>query len=319
MSLIDFARGVGIIVVIMVVAGAIAYVGDRVGHQVGRKRLTLFNIRPKYTSTIVAVATGVLIAFVVTMAAIVLNQQVKTAFFRLNSINERIGELERQRSDLESKVNGGVFLLSKDTLLSPYFARLLPTQTESQRREIIRNFVKSTITYINTAWTPLGLRPYQPSGDVDKKIDELARRPDLEAELDRNVPVLLAVTTDKNLYQNDTLSYTFQFISDNLSISRGATLAQFPVPKGQAANSANVDLAIGQLETRVSLQAQNLAHLPPFIASHVVVTQVLPQANQVRDLIAKNQGFYLTAYAAADVFPHDGQVPIVVVVSPMSQ
>ena len=43
---------------ITIVAGAIAYIGDRVGHQVGRKRMTLFGLRPKYTSTLVAVWRG---------------------------------------------------------------------------------------------------------------------------------------------------------------------------------------------------------------------------------------------------------------------
>ncbi len=74
-------RGIGIVLFIVVLAGVIAYIGDRVGHQVGRKRLTLFNIRPRYTSTIIAVATGMIIAFVVTLAAIFASNQVKVAFF----------------------------------------------------------------------------------------------------------------------------------------------------------------------------------------------------------------------------------------------
>ena len=60
-------RGTGIVIFIVVLAGVIAYLGDRVGHQVGRKRLTLFNIRPRYTSTIIAVATGMIIALVITL------------------------------------------------------------------------------------------------------------------------------------------------------------------------------------------------------------------------------------------------------------
>ena len=52
---------------VMAIAGGVAYVGDRVGHQVGRKRLTLFGIRPRYTSTIIAIATGMIIALVVTL------------------------------------------------------------------------------------------------------------------------------------------------------------------------------------------------------------------------------------------------------------
>ena len=84
--------GIALILAITVVAGVIAYIGDRVGHQVGRKRLTLFGLRPKYTSTIVAVATGMLIALSVTLVALIGSQQVRTAFFRLGQINAHINE-----------------------------------------------------------------------------------------------------------------------------------------------------------------------------------------------------------------------------------
>ena len=75
--------GLLVVIIIIVMAGAIAYVGDRVGHQVGRKRLTLFGLRPKYTSTIVAVGTGMLIALIVTLGALAASSYVRTAFFRL--------------------------------------------------------------------------------------------------------------------------------------------------------------------------------------------------------------------------------------------
>ncbi|MGD1067799.1 MAG: DUF3084 domain-containing protein, partial [Vulcanimicrobiaceae bacterium] len=62
---------------IAIVAGGIAYIGDRVGHQVGRKRLTLFGLRPKYTSTIVAVVTGMMIAVSVTLIALLASSEVR--------------------------------------------------------------------------------------------------------------------------------------------------------------------------------------------------------------------------------------------------
>src|SRR5579875_2054309 len=98
MSIIDILRGTGIVVFIVVLAGVIAYLGDRVGHQVGRKRLTLFNIRPRYTSTIIAVGTGMIIALVITLVAIFASNQVKTAFFKLNEIN---GEIQSAQARAE--------------------------------------------------------------------------------------------------------------------------------------------------------------------------------------------------------------------------
>src|ERR1700686_881354 len=81
---------------ITIIAGVIAYIGDRVGHQVGRKRLTLFGLRPKYTSTVVAVATGMLIALSVTLAALIGSSYVRTAFFRIGQLNAQINQLQAQ-------------------------------------------------------------------------------------------------------------------------------------------------------------------------------------------------------------------------------
>src|SRR5579884_3808938 len=104
MNIIDILRGTGIVVIIVIIAGVIAYLGDRVGHQVGRKRLTLFNIRPRYTSTIIAVGTGMLIALVVTLVAIFASNQVKTAFFELNRINSENQKAQARAEELEKKV-----------------------------------------------------------------------------------------------------------------------------------------------------------------------------------------------------------------------
>ena len=93
MNFVEIVRGIGNVGFVMLIAGGVAYVGDRVGHQVGRRRLSLFGIRPRYTSTIIAIGTGMVIALVVTLVAIFASQQVKTAFFKLNSINQQITEL----------------------------------------------------------------------------------------------------------------------------------------------------------------------------------------------------------------------------------
>src|SRR5579864_3452694 len=104
MHIVSLLRGVGIVVFIVVLAGVIAYIGDRVGHQIGRKRLTLFSIRPRYTSTIIAVGTGMLIALVITLIAIFASNQVQTAFFRLNELNAEIQKAQARANELEQKV-----------------------------------------------------------------------------------------------------------------------------------------------------------------------------------------------------------------------
>src|SRR5450755_2006669 len=92
--------GFGLVVLIMAVAGLVAYVGDRVGHQVGRRRMTLFGLRPKYTSTIFAVGFGMLIALLVIVVSLVASFDARQALFSLNKLNDQIAQLSVQRDRL---------------------------------------------------------------------------------------------------------------------------------------------------------------------------------------------------------------------------
>ena len=53
--------GVLLIVVLIITGGAIAFIGDRLGSKVGKKKLSIFGLRPRHTSIIVTIFTGVCI------------------------------------------------------------------------------------------------------------------------------------------------------------------------------------------------------------------------------------------------------------------
>jgi len=46
--------GIILIVILLVASGLIAYAGDYVGRKAGKKKLSIFNLRPKYTSRIIS-------------------------------------------------------------------------------------------------------------------------------------------------------------------------------------------------------------------------------------------------------------------------
>ena len=108
----------------MIVAGGIAYVGDRVGHQVGRRRLTLFGIRPRYTSTIVAIGTGMLIALSVTLVALLLSSEVRTAFFRMNQMHDaNLAARDRSSAIWKPKSTPASSSFRSTHLIVPFFSR----------------------------------------------------------------------------------------------------------------------------------------------------------------------------------------------------
>ena len=53
--------GVLLIIVLVITGGCIAFIGDRLGSKIGKKRLSLFGLRPRHTSILVTILTGVTI------------------------------------------------------------------------------------------------------------------------------------------------------------------------------------------------------------------------------------------------------------------
>ena len=65
--------GVVIVLILMVMGGIIAFLGDKIGSKVGKRRLTMFGLRPKYTSIIITIVSGVLISFLTVAVMTVVN------------------------------------------------------------------------------------------------------------------------------------------------------------------------------------------------------------------------------------------------------
>ncbi len=81
--------------------GVIATVGDRIGMKVGKSRLSLFNLRPRQTATLVSVATGVVASFSTLMLLIALDDQLRKGLFQLDDIQR---DLSQAQNALESAV-----------------------------------------------------------------------------------------------------------------------------------------------------------------------------------------------------------------------
>lgn len=90
---------------LMVMAGAIAFIGDKVGRRVGRRRLTLLGLRPRHTSVVITVLTGVIIAGVSLAILAGASNEVRMALFRIDEIQRMLAEHRRQLDDLQRQLD----------------------------------------------------------------------------------------------------------------------------------------------------------------------------------------------------------------------
>lgn len=311
MNIFDILRGTGIVVFIVVLAGVIAYLGDRVGHQVGRKRLTLFNIRPRYTSTIIAVGTGMIIALIITLVAIFASNQVKTAFFRLNEINAEIAKAQARASELERKVTSAPVVLRLGQPMSPIVGRVALNAPQGLRTDAVQEFYKQTVSFVNREYTrpPYELKKFVPPGNVESILDSLANSPQMQAAVTQS-PVLLFAVADQNLYTGDQIHFGVQTYPDRLIVPTGQAIASLVIPSGK---NVSADVAMAELLGTYVPGEIARAGMPPFFAGNVIPQKTLPAIAQMRQMVVSGSGTYLmTAFAAADIYPHTFSVPVVV-------
>ena len=79
--------GIYLIGVMIVTGGAIAFIGDKLGTKIGKKRLSIFGLRPRHTSMIVTVITGGLITASTMGVLAVTSENVRTALFGMEELN----------------------------------------------------------------------------------------------------------------------------------------------------------------------------------------------------------------------------------------
>jgi hypothetical protein len=299
--------GIALVLGITIIAGGIAYIGDRVGHQVGRKRLTLFGLRPKYTSTIVAVATGMLIALSVTLVALIGSQQVRTAFFRLGQINARINDLQAQsiatQKELETTRIGDISLPIGYPIANIALTTR-PSQPDAVVMAQLSGFFDSTVQQANAQFArpPYDLKPYRHKAaepEIQAKLREELKR--VRDTFQGDSPVLFLPLVAQNLFKGDVISFRLQPYLDVRVAATGDVLASVDVQGGQG-----VSLLPLQELTAAAIVEMRKRGMPPAFS---LGAQPSNNANEVLSQLNRLRGRYrLVAKAGLDLYPHSGGI-----------
>lgn len=103
--------GYVLVLAVLVLGGVIAIVGDRIGMRVGKARLSLFNLRPRQTATLVSVATGSIISATTLALLFGVSSQLRTGVFELRSIQDdlataraELSQVSRDRQRIETEL-----------------------------------------------------------------------------------------------------------------------------------------------------------------------------------------------------------------------
>jgi uncharacterized protein (DUF3084 family) len=295
---------VAIICLIVLVAGGIAFIGDRVGHQVGRRRMTLFGLRPKYTSTIFAVGFGMLIALLVIVVSLVASYDARQALFSLNKLNEQIAQLSVQRDRL---LQEPVIYRAGEPLTQPVIIN--SKNSQAQIEQILSLLF---VDVANRYRSVPGIRPYPKdpfSPEVKTSIAEAARG--IKA-LEPTSAIVVPVA-GQNVVRDTAMSISFAVFKDTLIYRNGELMGSVVVANGKDPNQDQA--ALFQLQTGLQKNAED--HGMPYMIADNLTTTEEASASSLRQLTSISGPALIKAVAARDIYAR-GPLETRLIVSPLA-
>ena len=96
--------GIYLIAALAVTGGAIAFIGDLLGTKIGKKRLSIFGLRPRHTSNIITVITGALITVSTIGVTSIISEDVRTALFGMEELNASLASKQNELENLSDEL-----------------------------------------------------------------------------------------------------------------------------------------------------------------------------------------------------------------------
>lgn len=234
--------GVVLIAVLAIMGGLIAYIGDKLGSKVGKRKLTLFGLRPKHTSILVTIITGITIAAATLGVMALASQDVRTALFGMEALKAELsslaqevaaknGELDASRTELEIKTKEYSALTAKidetANKLAKVTGELASVSAERDRTAAALETVQADFAMAR--------------GDLSKARQDIQTLQATKDELDSRVTSLnesrnqLQTDVDRLEDQTNKLKQGIQIVREGVVIYRaGEVLSTSVVKSGQS-------------------------------------------------------------------------------------
>lgn len=140
-SLILFA------IVLIIAGGGIAWLGDWLGTRIGKKRLSVFGLRPRHTATLLTVASGVGIALLTLGLLVTYDYTVRRALLHGQEIMDANNALKAQNGAQRKQIAAGEARLSDEQAsLAAAEAKLEPIQAQLTQARVALGQSRQTLT-----------------------------------------------------------------------------------------------------------------------------------------------------------------------------
>ena len=97
--------GIRLIFLLAVLGGVIAFIADKLGSKIGKKKLRVFGLRPHDTSVLLTVLSGVLISLFSMGILAISSESARTALFGMEKLQKELRQLNTEKGAVEEEYN----------------------------------------------------------------------------------------------------------------------------------------------------------------------------------------------------------------------
>ena len=241
------------ILLLVVIGGVIAYSGNYIGRRIGKKRLTIFNLRPRHTAISITVFSGILIALSTLAVMLAISQDARTALLGLealkNEIRLKTSQLETMTKQLTEVETNLQQVRSEASELQRTKARLskrLEISSKGQlifrvsdiisfsliqagpEKEKIEQGLKGILSAADDIIRRLGVKGkkhliYMAPEDFDQVVEQL---------LAENKLFIVKLVATRNVLFGDETPAKFELLENRLVYKNGEAIAARDIPLG---------------------------------------------------------------------------------------
>lgn len=248
-------------------SAVLAVLGDILGFKYGKQRISVFGLRPKYTSRLITAVTGGIISIVILTILSAFSQDVRTALFSMQYVQQQLMDLRLQLQTSQSNTDQAV-----DDLM------LARSSLEQQR-----NLLQTTTASL----------------DLTRFDLESLRNDKVVLENERNeLEAAVKVMREESEELKRALS---SMRSDFIAIHANVLLAQRPILPGSSEAQVSEDLQALRKDIRLSVVSRVSDKLLSRLRDLPIVIAPESEAEVLDFLTLAPERFYVRALAAENV------------------
>jgi len=250
--------GALLIPVLILLSGAIALVGNAVGRTIGRRRLSIFGLRPRYTAQVITVLTGMLITVTTLLVVLTFSQEARVALFRLNEVLQETRRLEeeirKQEDRLKQLALGDIAYLTNQEVVREVIDGALPSSSVRQRLDALVeravDLARQNGIGVDSAGRTLLLTPPNVTWEtIASLVDQ------------RDASTVVRLVASQNTLRGEPLPVFVQLFDNRRVYRSGAVLIQAVVDGRQSADLVGRDLL--RLADEAARRARGQVLAPP--------------------------------------------------------